>query len=65
MRSYGHEDGFPAGDLAVQRNMGALYGDGSRMSESDARAESERWKPHRSLATTYLFAAARLGLISG
>ena len=65
VRSYGHEDGFPAGDLAVQRNMGALYGDGSRMSESDARAASERWKPHRSLATTYLFAAARLGLISG
>ena len=65
VRSYGHPDGFPAGDLAVQRNLGLLYGDGSRMSESDARAASERWKPHRSLATTYLFAAARRGLISG
>ena len=62
IRSYGHEDGFPAGDLAVQRSMGILYGDGSRMSESEALAASERWKPHRSLATTYLFAAARRGL---
>ena len=65
IRSYGHQDGFPAGDLAVQRNLGILYGDGSRMSESEAVSVSERWKPHRSLATTYLFAAARLGMISG
>ena len=65
IRSYGHQDGFPAGDLAIQRNLGILYGDGSRMSESEARAASERWKPHRSLATTYLFAAARLGMIEG
>ena len=65
IRSYGHQDGFPAGDLAVQRNLGILYGDGSRMSEAEARAVSERWKPHRSLATTYLFAAARLGLVGG
>ena len=64
VRSYGHADGFPAGDLAVQRNLGILYGDGSRMSESEARAVSERWKPHRSLATTYLFAASRLGLVA-
>ena len=64
VRSYGHPDGFPAGDLAIQRNLGILYGDGSRMTESAARAASERWKPHRSLATTYLFAAARLGMIN-
>lgn len=64
IRSYGHPDGFPSGDLAIQRNMGILYGDGSRMTETAARAASERWKPHRSLATTYLFAAARLGMIS-
>ena len=63
VRSYGHPDGFPAGDLAVQRNLGILYGDGSRMSESQALAVSERWKPRRSMATTYLFAAARLGLV--
>ena len=65
IRSYGHQDGFPAGDLAIQRNLGILYGNGSRMSESEALAASERWKPHRSLATTYLFAAARLGMIGG
>ena len=63
VRSYGHPDGFPAGDLAIQRNLGILYGDGSRMTESAALAASERWRPHRSLATTYLFAAARLGMI--
>lgn len=64
IRSYGRPDGFPSGDLAIQRNMGILYGDGSRMTETAALAASERWKPHRSLATTYLFAAARLGMIS-
>lgn len=63
VRSYGHPDGFPAGDLALQRNLGMLYGDGSRMSESEARAVSERWQPLRSMATTYLFAAARRGLV--
>ncbi len=61
MRALGHTDGFPYGDLALQRMMGALVGDGSPMPPADALAYSERWSPWRSYVTTYLFAANRAG----
>ena len=61
MRALGHTDGFPYGDLALQRMMGALVGDGSPMPPADALAHSERWSPWRSYVTTYLFAANRAG----
>ncbi len=55
----GEPDGFPSGDLALQRTMGALVGGGEPMAAGDALAYSERWSPHRSYVTTYLFAATR------
>ena len=55
----GEPDGFPSGDLALQRTMGTLVGDGAPMAAAEALAYSERWSPHRSYVTTYLFAAAR------
>ncbi len=55
----GEPDGFPSGDLALQRTMGGLVGGGTPMAAGDALAYSERWSPHRSYVTTYLFAAAR------
>ncbi len=55
----GEPDGFPSGDLALQRTMGTLVGDGTPMAAGEALAYSERWSPHRSYVTTYLFAAAR------
>ncbi len=55
----GEPDGFPSGDLALQRTMGTLVGDGAPMAAGEALAYSERWSPHRSYVTTYLFAAAR------
>ena len=61
MRALGHTDGFPYGDLALQRMMGALVGDGARMSGEEALARSERWRPWRSYATTYMFGAACAG----
>lgn len=61
MRALGHTDGFPYGDLALQRMMGALVGDGNPMPPADALAHSERWSPWRSYVTTYLFAANRAG----
>ena len=61
MRALGHTDGFPYGDLALQRMMGALVGDSARMSGEAALARSERWRPWRSYATTYMFGAARAG----
>ena len=63
IRAYGHPDGFPHGDLAVQRNLGILFNDGVRLGPEEALDLSERWKPYRSYLTTYLFAAARAGMI--
>ena len=33
------------------------------MTAGQAARLSERWKPHRSLLTTYLFAAIRAGMV--
>ena len=71
IRAFGRPDGFPAGDLALQRTLGVLVNEGGvnngePMSESQALEYSARWAPFRSYATTYLFAAARSGrLVSG
>lgn len=61
IRAYARPDGFPHGDLALQRMMGELVGDGSQMSPQDALAQSERWSPYRSWVTAYMFGATRLG----
>ena len=55
----GEPDGFPSGDLALQRTMGALVGGDGPMAAGEALAYSERWSPHRSYVTTYLFASTR------
>ncbi len=61
IRSLGHADGFPYGDLALQRTMGLLVNGGGPMSPRDTLEYSERWLPFRSYVTTYLFAATRSG----
>ena len=61
IRALGHADGFPSGDLALQRTMGLLVDNGSPMTAREAEAYSLRWSPHRSYVTTYLFAAVRSG----
>ena len=63
IRAYDRPDGFPDGDLALQRSLGALYNEGERLSADEAVALSARWRPYRSYLVTYLFAAARRGLI--
>ncbi len=63
IRSFDRPDGFPGGDLAIQRSLGALYNGGERLTEREAVELSERWRPYRSYLVTYLFAAARHGLI--
>ncbi len=59
LRAYDRRDAFPHGDLAIQRALGELFGLGERLSAREALKLSERWIPHRSLLTTYLFAAIR------
>ena len=61
MRAFGRLDGFPQGDLALQRMMGILVGDGAPMPPDQALAYSERWSPWRSWVTTYMFGAGRTG----
>ena len=63
IRAYDRPDGFPDGDLALQRSLGALYNGGERLSADEAVELSARWRPYRSYLVTYLFAAARQGLI--
>ena len=63
IRAFGRSDGFPHGDLALQRFMGQLMNKGVRMDAHDALTASERWSPYRSYVTTYLFAAARAGML--
>ena len=65
IRAFDRPDGFPEGDLAVQRSLGALYNEGERLTPTEALDLSARWRPYRSYLVTYMFAAARHGLIQG
>jgi len=63
IRAMGRPDACPAGDLALQRIISRSYLDGQPISESEVEEFSKRWSPHRSLATSYLFAALRKGIL--
>ncbi len=66
IRAFDRPDGFPEGDLAVQRSLGALFNEeGRRLTPQEAVKLSARWRPYRSYLVTYMFAAARQGLIHG
>ncbi|NJC33698.1 DNA-3-methyladenine glycosylase II [Sphingomonas jejuensis] len=43
----GRTDIWPAGDLAVQIEVGRILGLDARPSEADTRALAEAWRPHR------------------
>jgi DNA-3-methyladenine glycosylase II len=61
IRALGRSDGFPHGDLALQRLLGLLVSGSPPLSPEEALDYSHRWSPFRSYVTTYLFAAARSG----
>ena len=63
IRSFGRSDGFPYGDLALQRTLGLLVGGGNTFSPHQALEYSRRWSPFRSYVTVYLFAALRSGCL--
>jgi len=46
----GRADAFPAGDLAVQVELGRLFGHDGKPSEKQVREWSEKWRPHRGAA---------------
>jgi DNA-3-methyladenine glycosylase II len=54
----GREDVVLPGDLALRRAVRATYGLDHLPAEDEVVAIAEKWRPYRSLATAYLFAAA-------
>ena len=50
-------DILPLGDLAVRRAIERRYGEGAEMTRSEMREIAEQWRPYRSIATRYLWAA--------
>ena len=65
IKALGHPDGFPSGDLALQKAITMLSTNGRKMSEYEISCHSKRWSPYRSLATTYIFAHYRCKLAGG
>ena len=69
VRGLARPDALPLGDLALRRGVSALLGTADPSAEakglSDAEVErhAERWRPWRSYATAYLFAAMRSGMV--
>jgi DNA-3-methyladenine glycosylase II len=49
----GRPDVWPAGDLAVQIEIGRLLGHPDRPSEKQVRALAEAWRPHRGAAAIF------------
>lgn len=49
----GRGDIWPAGDLAVQEEVGQLLGHAERPSEKMVRALAEPWRPHRGAAAIF------------
>jgi DNA-3-methyladenine glycosylase II len=52
------EDVVLPGDLALRRAIAAAYGLDHLPTQDEVLAIAERWRPYRSLATSYLFSAA-------
>lgn len=51
----GRPDVFPAGDLAVQIELGKIMGLAARPSEKQTRALAEPWRPHRGALAVFLW----------
>jgi DNA-3-methyladenine glycosylase II len=52
------EDVVLPGDLALRKAVQVAYGLDHRPSQDEVLAIAEKWRPYRSLATSYLFSAA-------
>ena len=61
IHALGSPDGFPHGDLALQRHVGKLVNGGTPMDADQVLDYSRRWAPYRGYVTVYLFAAGRTG----
>ena len=63
VRGLARPDALPLGDLALRRGVSRLWLDGETVTDAEVEAIAERWRPWRSYATAYLFAAMRTGMV--
>ena len=59
VRGLARPDALPLGDLALRRGVSRLWRDGDPVTDAEVEQLAERWRPWRSYATAYLFAAMR------
>lgn len=60
----GRPDVFSGGDLGLRYGIQIAYGMGAPPTPEEAVTIAERWRPNRSLASLYLWAAAGIGPIT-
>lgn len=63
MGTFGYEDAFPFGDLALQKAITKIPYGPNDISSINALDYSMRWRPYRSWATAYIFEAIRDGYL--
>ena len=63
VRGLARPDALPLGDLALRRGVSRLLRDGESVTDVEVERLAERWRPWRSYATAYLFAAMRTGMV--
>ena len=69
VRGLARPDALPLGDLALRRGVSRLYSSSvipakaGTLTDAEVESIAERWRPWRSYATAYLFAALRTGMV--
>lgn len=63
VRGLARPDALPLGDLALRRGVSRLWLQGDAVTDREVAEIAERWRPWRSYATAYLFAAMRTGMV--
>ena len=63
VRGLARPDALPLGDLALRRGVSRLLRNGEPVSDPEVETLAQRWRPWRSYATAYLFAAMRSGMV--
>lgn len=63
VRGLARPDALPLGDLALRRGVSRLLRDGEPVTDAEVEQLAEHWRPWRSYATAYLFAAMRSGMV--
>ena len=63
VRGLARSDALPLGDLALRRGVSRLLRDGEPVTDAEVEVLAERWRPWRSYATAYIFAAMRSGMV--